>query len=66
MFRGTFVMAWRRKQPGEGVDDFGPIAAVVTAGKVAIRDGAKVQVIGGGGSAMKVPTDAEAQAVAKH
>jgi len=25
-------MAWRRKQPGEGVDDFGPIAAVVTAG----------------------------------
>jgi len=40
--------------------------SVVTAGKVAIRDGAKVQVIGGGGSAMKVPTDAEAQAVAKH
>jgi membrane fusion protein (multidrug efflux system) len=40
--------------------------SVVTAGKVAIRDGAKVQVIGGGGSTMKVPTDAEAQAVAKH
>src|ERR1700742_3111295 len=27
-------MAWRRKQPGEGVDDFGPIAAVVMAGLV--------------------------------
>ena len=27
-------MKWRRKQPGEGVDDFGPIAAVVTAGVV--------------------------------
>jgi len=40
--------------------------SVVTAGKVAIRDGAKVQVIGGGGSALQVPTDAEAQAVAKH
>lgn len=39
--------------------------SVVTAGKVAIRDGAKVQVIGGGGL-MKAPTDAEAQAVAKH
>ena len=36
--------------------------SVVTAGKVAIRDGAKVQVIGGGGS-MKIPTDAE---LAKH
>ena len=39
--------------------------SVVTAGKVAIRDGAKVDVIGGG-SAMKVPTDAQTKALAKH
>jgi membrane fusion protein (multidrug efflux system) len=39
--------------------------SVVTAGKVAIRDGAKVQVIGGN-AASSAPADADAASVAKH
>ncbi len=40
--------------------------SVVTAGKVAIRDGAKVEVIGSAAAAQKSPTDAQAASGVKH